>query len=161
MKIHLIRHAKADSSVDSGKDFDRKLSPKGIVQVNVLAHFLHDLKIKPEIIFCSSASRTRETLSIIQHKISLGKISYFEDLYLCDREIFLSKIWELKNHKELLIVGHNDGISALASYLSDEPFMMKTGEYTCIEFKADSWQEVSRGTGRVIAHFRPSVYLPD
>ena len=161
MKIHLIRHAKADPSAASGKDYDRKLSPKGIVQVNVLGLFLHDLNIKPEIIFCSSAARTRETLSIIHHKISLGKITYFEDLYLCDREIYLSKIWELKNKKELLIVGHNDGISALATYLSDEPFMMKTGEYTCIEFNVDSWQEVSRGTGSIIAQFRPSVFLPD
>lgn len=161
MKIHLIRHAKTDPTSSSGKDFDRKLLPKGIVQANVLAYYLQKEKVKPELTWCSTAIRTKETLSIIQHKIELEKISFLQDLYLCDREMYLKKIWELKHNKELLIVGHNDGISSFAQYLTNESILMKTGEYLCIEFATDSWQEVSRGNGRITTQFRPSVYLPD
>jgi phosphohistidine phosphatase len=160
MKIHLIRHAKTDPTSLSGKDFDRKLLPKGIVQANVLAYYLLDHGVQPEITWCSDAVRTRETLSIIQRKIDPGKIVYSKDLYLADREVLLKKTWELKHGKELMIIGHNDGISSFASYLTDEQLIMKTGEYLCIEFTADLWQETSRGTGKIIANFRPSVFLP-
>lgn len=160
MKIHLIRHAKTEPSSISGKDIERKLLPKGIVQANVLAYYLKDQSIKPEITWCSSATRTRETLSILHNQMELGKISYLDDLYLADREVYLKKIWGLKHGKELLIVGHNDGISTFVNYLTDENLSMKTGEYICIEFPTNSWQEASRGTGKITAAFRPSVFLP-
>lgn len=160
MKIHLIRHAKTDPTSPTGKDIDRKLLPKGIVQANVLAYYLKDHAIQPEITWCSNATRTRETLSIIHNQLELGKISFHNDLYLADREVYLKKIWDLNHGKELLIVGHNDGISSFVNYLTDENISMKTGEYICIDFTADTWQQASRGTGKITAAFRPSVFLP-
>lgn len=161
MKIHLIRHAKTTPLTQSTHDFDRKLLPKGIVQANVLGSYLHNKEIKPELTWCSSAIRTKETFIILQHSLELGKTTFLDDLYLCDRELFLKKIWELKNGKELLIIGHNDGISQLATYLTDEMLSMRTSEYYCIEFASKTWNEISFGTGTIIDHFHPSVYLLD
>lgn len=160
MKIHLIRHAKTAQSVTSGLDFDRKLLPKGIVQANILGYYLKEHKIKPAFTFCSASIRTKETLSIIQNSVELGIVSFPKELYLSERDVYLKKIWELKHGKDLMIVGHNDGISAFATYLTDEPIRMSTCDYLCIEFDSNSWQEVSKGMGKITDQFRPMVFLP-
>lgn len=161
MKIHLVRHAKTDPNSLSGKDFDRKLLTKGIAQANVLAYFFHENKIRPGFTFCSEAIRTKETLDILSFTNDLGKISVLNELYLADRETYLKLIWEQKHTKDLLIVGHNDGISSLASYLIEDTCFLKTCGYVCLDFSAKSWEEVSRGTGTLKEEFRPMVYLPD
>lgn len=161
MKIHLVRHAKTDPNSQSGRDFDRRLLPKGIAQANVLSYFFSQNGIHPSYTYCSDAVRTRETLAILSYGNELGKIQHLMDLYLADREIYLKMIWDLKHKKDILIVGHNDGISSLASYLLEETCILKTCHYVCLEFDADSWKEISRGTGRLTAEFRPSVHVPD
>lgn len=161
MKIHLVRHAKTDPNSFSGRDFDRKLLSKGIAQANVLAYFFHEQKIDPGHTYCSEAVRTKETLDILSFTNDLGKINILKELYLADREIYLKLIWEQKHNKDLLIIGHNDGISSLASYLIEDTCYLKTCGYVCIEFSARSWQEISRGTGKLTEEFRPLVYLPD
>lgn len=161
MKIHLVRHAKTDPNSESGKDFDRKLLTKGIAQANVLSYYFSEHSIKPSFTYCSDAVRTRQTLDILGYGNDLGKISHLKELYLSDRETYLKLIWELKHKKDILIVGHNDGISSLASYLLEDTCFLKTCHYVCLEFEADSWKEISRGTGRLTAEFRPSVHVPD
>lgn len=161
MKLHLIRHAKTDPTSISGKDFDRKLLPKGIIQANVLGYYLTAKLVRPFETFCSSAIRTKETLTILQSILDLGKIHLLDDLYLSDREVYLKTLWELKHDKDILFIGHNDGISEFASYLLDEDLSMKTSGYLCIEFTAKGWEEVSRGTGQLLSEFRPVVYFPD
>lgn len=160
MRLHLVRHAKTDPSSDTGRDFDRKLLPKGIIQSNSLAHHLIYQKIEPEIVYCSDATRTKETASILAQAVPLKKITYNSELYLADRETLLQLIWGLKHGKELMIIGHNDGLSDLATYLTDELVHMKTCGYLCIEFPFELWRETSRGTGKIIDSFRPSVFLP-
>ncbi len=161
MKLHLIRHAKTEIGTSRISDFDRKLLPKGVVQANCLGTFLSlHVKIAPKV-FCSDAMRTSQTAEIINHQFSLGKINFDHLLYLSDRQEYLKLIWDEKSQQELMIIGHNDGISSVASYFTDEMVHMKTCAYLCISFEAEKWSEVSRGTGRITAEFRPSVYLPD
>ncbi|MCH2225545.1 MAG: histidine phosphatase family protein [Crocinitomicaceae bacterium] len=158
MKLHLLRHAKTDQQSSTGRDFDRKLLPKGIVQGASLARYFTDT-IVVNTVWCSEAARTRETLSIIQKSNEFENVSYCQELYLCSRDVFLQKIWSLKHSDDLLIVGHNFGISDLATYLTDVHVELKTGGYICIEFQADSWEETSRGMGEITAQFRPKVSL--
>lgn len=159
MKIHLIRHAKTAQNSETGFDFDRKLLPKGIVQANVLASYLLTHEVKPVCVFCSDAVRTKETMEILQHTNQIKEIHYSNDFYLCEREIYLKTIWNLKHGKDLLFLGHNDGLSEFASYLTETFVSLKTGEYMCINFTTDKWNEVSRGTGTILDQFRPTVYL--
>ncbi len=157
MRLHLVRHAKTSSISISGKDFDRKLIPNGHLQASELAIFLKEAAIKPRFTFCSNAQRTKETLNAIVKKNDLGKIAYTDDLYLCDSTTFLNLINALLHSEELMIIGHNDGISTFASYLTDEVINMQTCSYLCIEFNLDSWQEISKGTGTIIKQYRPSL----
>ena len=161
MKIHLIRHAKTTQTDQFENDIKRKLLPKGIIQANVLGNYLQSKNIQAELTWCSTANRTKETLSILHHSIDLGKIIFSSDLYLCENDTYLKKVWELKTVNELFIIGHNDGISSFASYVTNEHISLKPCEYCCIEFNIDSWDELSKGNGRTIDRFLPSVFLPD
>jgi len=150
MKIHLIRHAKTAPTELNGKDFDRALMTKGLIQSNVLAYHLSLNSISSELTWCSNAIRTRETLSILKQSIDFGKIVYSPELYLCDRNVYLKIIWEQKSNKDLFFVGHNDGISDLARYFTEDDLIMKTSEYFGIEFPFKNLKEVFVGNGKII-----------
>ncbi len=156
MKLYLLRHAKTQPTSKTGRDFDRCLALKGHLQGEELKTFF--LQITPNCdVWCSSAMRTRETLDFLLPNSSFKEITYSEDIYLCSAQTYLKKIWSKSDTNDLMIVGHNFGISDLAGYLSDEQITMKTGQLIVLKFEADSWMETSRGTGAIIANYRPEV----
>ncbi len=64
MKLHLIRHGKAEQGTIETTDINRKLSAKGIKQTTQLGNYL--TKLNDIEVWCSDAIRTRETLFSIQ-----------------------------------------------------------------------------------------------
>lgn len=155
MIIHLIRHGKTNQVSPSGRDYDRELLPKGHAQCEDLGTYLS----LPSncTVYCSSAVRTTQTFEIINRSQQLKFVSYHEDLYLCSREHFLRFINKLNHGNDILFVGHNYGISDLASYLLDEPIEMRTGEYISLQIDLDSWSQLSRGTATLFDRYRPRV----
>lgn len=155
MKLYLLRHAKTNQQSPTGNDFDRKLLPKGVAQCALMKDHLKGLEnIR---IWCSSAQRTRQTLDLIDVKSKY--VSYFDDFYLCSKEAFLERIWDLEDADDLFIIGHNYGISELAGYLTDEYVELRTCEMICIEFDSINWSEVSRGLGTIVDRYRPHPSL--
>ena len=158
MKLHLLRHGKTHQQSDSGKDFDRKLNEKGLAQCELLGEYFAKKEIYCET-WCSSARRTRETFSNVSKKINLKKVVMRDDFYLCSRETLLDALWERTGDDDLLIIGHNFGISDLATYLTDTRIELRTGGYICIEFTDFRWQELSRGLGVIADQYRPMIHL--
>jgi len=157
MKIHLLRHAKTEQLSSSGNDFDRKLKDRGILQSKELAQFLISNQIHELETWCSTAKRTRQTFSYLTESLKPSKLEFMDDLYLCEQETILKKLWDLNQANDLFIIGHNDGLSDLASYFADEIIHLSTCEYICFSFTADSWAELSRGTGIIENRFRPQA----
>ncbi len=159
--LHLIRHAKTEVNSESGKDYDRCLHPKGVIQANALGNYLSLLNSDLSKCFVSSAKRTRQTAEILNNLHSLGKISIKDDLYSCGYEKYLEILWEEKSKQDLLFIGHNDGISELVSYFIDDHFTMSTCHYVCLSFRLDSWEQVCRGAAVISDDFRPKVVDTD
>ncbi|MCJ8292560.1 MAG: histidine phosphatase family protein [Crocinitomicaceae bacterium] len=158
MKLHLLRHGKALQQSDSGRDFDRKLNEKGLLQCQLIGEYLVNKELDCET-WCSAAKRTRETFSTVTKKIAINKVVMRDDFYLCSREILLDAIWQRSGNTDLLIIGHNFGISDLATYLTDERIELRTSGYVCIDFDDFKWEEVSRGLGTISHQYRPKVDL--
>ena len=154
MKLHLIRHGETNLQSESGKDFDRKLHHDGEQQAVHLGEYLKD-KIKVEQVFCSDASRTTRTLELVSENVNLPPVVYNTELYLGPLANYLKLIWKLEGKEEVLIVGHNFGISDLVTYFTEELVEMQTAEYICINFEVDSWKETSKGLGIISARYRP------
>ncbi len=153
LQLHLLRHAKTEQFSPTGKDFDRFLMKKGLRQREDLKQFF---KTVPNIehVWCSSAKRTRETLEVLE---GLPSPQFFDDLYLCSHKMMLKMLWESKLEGDILIVGHNFGISDLVNYFCDTDIELRTGQYACISFDCDSWAETFRGTGTIAQLYRPEV----
>lgn len=154
MKLHLIRHAKTSQDSPTGNDFDRELLPKGVNQSLDLKNFLADKKWNSPQVWVSMAKRTQQTWTLIEEVFNPCKLEHRQDFYLCSKQTFLQAIWTFQGSEDLIIVAHNNGISQLASYFLSDSIEMKTGEYLCLKFDADSWLESSQGMASLHDRFR-------
>lgn len=155
LRLHLLRHAKTEQFSPSGKDFDRPLMSKGVRQAEELKHFFKSLNSIDHVL-CSSAVRTRQTLDRIQWA-GMPTVQFSDDFYLCSDKALLKTLWSSDFDGDVLIVGHNFGISDLANYFTDGNLELRTGGYIRLAFDVDSWEETSRGMGVIEEAFRPEV----
>jgi|LakMenEpi03Aug12_release.lakeMendotaPanAssembly.Ray.scaffolds.fasta_scaffold912693_1 phosphohistidine phosphatase SixA len=159
MILHFIRHAKTVYPNRNQSDFERDLLPEGKIQVAILAHYLSNKKLEIDQCFCSDAQRTKQTLAGLETSLFCKKITFDHALYLCSKNEFKAQIEQLKDEKEVLFIGHNDGISNFIKYLTEENCLLQTCEYAKIEVIVDSWQAVGPGTGKIIDQFYPPAQL--
>ena len=159
MKLHILRHAKTEVIGATQKDFDRALLPKGIEQAKRMGIYLNEKLSRKITVYCSTSARTQETAKIVQEKFEFRDLRLKENLYLADLQELLDFVWNLEGKEDVLLIGHNDGISELASYFTDNYIGLQTSGYCCIEFQAHQWKDTSRGTGRLLDSFRPKVVL--
>ncbi len=156
LHLHLIRHAKAAVNSKSGSDIDRQLAPKGIRQLLSLQDYLQKSEHQVSEIYVSSAKRTRETYNGIK--------DHFKCVVHFKNELYLASLQELHqlvsgindNHKSILIIGHNGGLSELASYYAGDHIQLPTCAYIHLVFDLDSWDLISPETGRIIESYFPS-----
>lgn len=162
LTLNLIRHAKTNQVSPTGSDFDRELLDKGVSQANVLGNYLRTHHIALGKIICSSAARTRQTHSIIcQHLFESCNYAFSKKLYLSSHKQILEVIEDnAKDETTVTIIGHNEGISELAGYLSGEFVHLRTSEMISLTFPFESWDHLVRGTGVIIFQYRPEVFLP-
>ena len=154
MKLHLLRHAKTNQVSPSGKDFDRELLPEGYQQITELKNFLKEQPIDPKIILCSSAMRTRQTLAEFQGLWPEASIQFIDELYLAEKQEILKLICAQNSSEEILVVGHNEGLSDLVMNLAHPPHALKTCGFICIEFPFENSAYISQDTGSILAMFR-------
>ncbi|KAL2904593.1 hypothetical protein RDABS01_003303 [Bienertia sinuspersici] len=68
-RLILLRHAESSWTNNSLRDHDRPLSKVGHVDAADVSCKLQLLGWVPELILCSDATRTRETLSVMQERV--------------------------------------------------------------------------------------------
>lgn len=160
LKLNLIRHAKTNQESPTGRDFDRELLPKGIIQANMLAVYLASNAIDLGTVLCSGAKRTRQTWHILeQHLFPETKASYKDDLYLANYPTMMLFIQE-QTSKTITLIGHNEGISELASYLSGKDIHLKTGGFIQLSGNFENWEELIRDSMELVDQYRPEVAYP-
>jgi phosphohistidine phosphatase len=156
LSLHILRHANTLSSSVTGKDFDRELSPKGLKQSEVLATFLKMNNLQPEVIFCSSAKRTRQTIKEVQDKFKFdNKVKFKDELYLASMGEMFDFVSNLSSENDAFIIGHNNGISDLITYLTDDFIDIPTCTFVTLSFDVDNWCEISKGLAKMDVYFSP------
>ena len=155
MIVNFLRHAKTETTSSSGKDYDRNLAPKGHAQCEEIKKIVNSILSDETKIYCSAAVRTRQTAGLIFG--DLKSVSYFEELYLSTKEMILEFICSQESHHEILIIGHNFGLSEIASYLSGAQVVMKTSGFIRLEFLGFSNAELSASTGVIKSIHRCNI----
>ena len=155
MIVHLLRHAKTEISSNSGRDFDRRLASEGHHQCVELQKIIQSNISSKTKISCSSANRTKETAALLFEESR--SIDYFESLYLSDLSGLLAFIWKQESDADMLIIGHNFGISELASYLIGKQVVMRTCGFISIDFEGFTAKEISNANGVLISNHGCSI----
>ncbi|MCX6191290.1 MAG: histidine phosphatase family protein [Flavobacteriia bacterium] len=156
MKLHLLRHAKTQVLSFSGKDIDRELAEKGLRQAIEMKTFLSKTEWKNTLLLCSDATRTKQTLENVTVARQFKAVEYTNELYLAEPYELKTVIAGQENH-DLFIIGHNDGLSALAEEVCGNSICLKTCEYIELECPGNDWADIFIQKGRIIAQFHPKV----
>ncbi len=158
-RIYLIRHGKAEDGSDK-PDFERDLLPKGRKKTEKIAHYLAKQKASPKLILVSMAFRTLQTAEVVRSILNLPKqiIKEEKDLYLASSNSMLDTLYRIDDQiDEIMVIGHNPGISSLATYLSNSSIdWMSTSAVVAIDLKVEHWVDLANATKKFLYYIKPS-----
>lgn len=172
LTLSLLRHAKSSWADPQLDDHDRPLAKRGAKAMPLLARFIRQEKLRPDLVLCSDAMRTRATLALLLAELGppAPRVVYDETLYLASPDIIRATLREdggVEPH--VMVVGHNPGLHAAALELvghGDRKLLaalareFPTAALAVLTFKAASWRDIEPATGH-LEHFTTPRRLSD
>ena len=167
LTLSLLRHAKSDWGAFDLDDFDRALAPRGIKAAPLIGKALSRLGLKPDLVLCSGAVRTRATLALILPQLGAPPpaIHYDDQLYLAPPatmlEVAIGAAVAAEPARHVMVIAHNPGTHALALELTgsgDKKAIAElaskfpTAALAVLRFETDDWRDVHAGMGE-LTHF--------
>ncbi|MAE52400.1 MAG: phosphoglycerate mutase [Micavibrio sp.] len=118
-KLYILRHAKA-ATPEHVRDFDRPLAKQGLDDAARLGAVITERGYIPDLVLCSPARRTRETLDTLNLPDQTS-IQFIEKIYDATAGDILNMIQDTDDKMDaIMLVGHNPAIHELALRLSSE-----------------------------------------
>lgn len=128
-RLVLMRHAPASMSGDS--DRDRCLSAEGEAVAAAQGRRLEALVSSIQKVLVSPARRTRQTAELALPTAIPSELC--EAIYEASAGELL-QVLEGHHEEQLMLVGHNPGISTLASHLTGQALHMAPGAIAVVDF---------------------------
>lgn len=167
LNLLLLRHAKSAWDDPTLEDFERPLSRRGAKAAPEMGRHIADLDLKPDLVLCSGAVRTRGTLALVLPELGPPPpaITYDDGLYLAPPALILDRLHALSaSPRTVLVVGHNPGLQSLALELigtgerkaiTQVAVKFPTAALAVITFAHVSWSEVRPASGRLTHYVTP------
>jgi len=163
LTLYLLRHAKSDWSDHSLADAMRPLSTRGRRDAQRLASFLESAHIHPDLVLCSTAARTRETLEAVSGALGGARIELEEGLYGASAEALLDRLAAVPDTvNSVMLIGHNPGLQALALRLTKPgkkrallEAKFPTAALAIIEPPTTSWRKLVPSSSRLSGYTTP------
>ena len=158
MRLWLLRHAKSswdDTGVD---DRDRPLAPRGERAADRMRQYVDDAGIRPDLVLCSSALRTRQTLALLLHAFERDlEIRIESSLYAFDAGSLLERLRAVPDDVgSVMLIAHNPAIQELAVRLASRGELLDqlvqkypTAALAEIELPVGSWHEIGETPGQL------------
>jgi len=161
----LVRHAKSAWDDLSLADHDRPLAVRGEKALRGLREYLGRVEHPPDVVLCSSARRTVDTLHGFRAALpKQARIDVTDELYLASADTLLTRLHGLDSRVRCaMLVGHNPGIEDLALFLvgpgdtglrAQLTAKLPTGAVVALSFEG-RWTQLGADTARVDALFIP------
>ncbi|OJV47073.1 MAG: hypothetical protein BGO28_01330 [Alphaproteobacteria bacterium 43-37] len=166
-ELLVLRHGKAAYLDPQFDDFDRPLTLLGRQTVTILSEKFNDSQISPDLVICSPARRTRETLEgLLKALPSFVKVIYDDDFYMASPQLILSKVSCLDDKfSSVLVVGHNPGLEQVLVQLThDDPLLRHVTPLApaCLvqlELKIGQWNQLKSHCAHIKNYFLPDEPL--
>jgi len=159
--LYLLRHAKSSWSDTTLVDRERPLAPRGRRDAKRVGEHLVRRGVQPELVLCSPAVRTRETLERLGGALGPdATVRYEEELYAASWTSLLEVLHGVSDSvASVMLVGHNPSLEELARALaSSGPELARleakfpTGALATLSVATAAWEELSDGDA-VLAEF--------
>jgi phosphohistidine phosphatase len=117
--LYLLRHAKSSWADPTLADRERPLAQRGRRDAKRVAQHLRRLGCEPELVLCSSAARTRETVELMRPALGGSTVMLEEELYAASADELLARIRLVPDPvASVMLIGHNPGLHQLALALA-------------------------------------------
>jgi phosphohistidine phosphatase len=162
--LHLLRHAKSSWDDSTLADRERPLAPRGRRAAKAIAKHLVRVGIEPDLVLCSSATRTRETLELVRPAFrDEPKVSFEDELYAASSDALLERLRLVPEAvASVMVIGHNPGLQDLALLLASggtelERLKAKfpTAALATLTLATPAWRQLSEGGAVLDAYVVP------
>ncbi len=157
-RLFLLRHAKSDWANPSLSDHNRPLNARGTRAASKMGKHFVENHISPSAVIASTALRVRETFALMLEEWSYEPEMFFEQsLYLASVDTIGSHVRGLHDGwSDVLLIGHNPGLTSFVSQLANRPLEMPTAAVAIFTSDKDSWTEaVAAKKWELTAHWCP------
>ncbi len=146
-----MRHARAERGDWSLRDFDRSLDEGGVRDASLMGRFALERMKSLELVLCSPAERAKQTATLfLAAREEAPPVVYDERIYEASAGRLLRVVGELAGEtQEVLLVGHNPGMSELLELLTSEVSPMTTGALASVALAVEKWSEARDGGGQL------------
>ena len=166
----LVRHAKSGWDDLSLADHDRPLAPRGEKALRGLREYLSRVEHPPDVVLCSSARRTVDTLDGFRAALPKhARVDVTDELYLADADTLLTRLHSLNDKVRCaMLIGHNPGLEDLALLLvgsgdaglrAQLAAKLPTGALVALSFDG-RWTHLGADAARLDALFMPRQPRP-
>ena len=166
LTLSLLRHAKSSWKNPSLPDRERPLAARGIADAPMMGRDMTERGIDPELVLCSSARRTVDTLALVLPELKVEpKVVYEDALYHASPAEMLQMLREIQpGASRVMLVGHNPEIQRLAlDLIGTGPKHMRdrlqekypTAGLVVINFMAGLWSSVDINSGSLNLFLAP------
>ena len=158
--LYLMRHAKS-SWKKPLPDHERPLNRRGKRAAEQIGRELVRRRLFPELILASDAKRARATAKRLLRAFAPEKrppLQLDPALYEADASTILEEIAATDDKiGDLLVIGHNPGISELAVLLTGDRSLewLPTGALVGMKVRGKRWKEIAPGGGELFLRLYP------
>ncbi len=157
--LYLVRHAEAEQPAGGAYDFQRSLTPQGLIDSARMGRLMAEKHLVIQALISSTAERTRMTAQVFAEQLGFNfeKTQFIQDLYEGAPRYYLNAINAIPEEvTEAMIVGHNPSITYLSEYLCHEILgTVPTCSIVAISFENMAWAEISNRTGKLVFYDSP------
>ncbi len=136
--LYLVRHGKAEEHTFTKKDSERDLIQHGIARSASIAETLKQRLLpidEKTLIISSTANRAAQTAKIFAEMLAYPaeNIQWEPRIYEAHYLLILKCINDISaNYDQVLVFGHNPGLSDLVEYVANEFVNLKTAHVACL-----------------------------
>ena len=157
--LTLLRHAKSSWDNPDLNDFERPLNKRGQRDAPLMGSYLAGQGVSFDLFLVSPATRARMTAEAIAEQLTIDS-----ECLTFNKKIYQATVGELvallrtiaEDRQNVLLVGHNPGITDLANYLVDGRLEnIPTCGVFSVDLQVPSWQQLGRGAARLLFYDYP------
>lgn len=170
--LSILRHAKSSWDDPALADFDRPLAARGLKAAPAMGRQMRVLGLKPGLVICSPARRTRETAALALDAFGgvASPIAYDERVYEAPGRRLVERLREVEvGVSEVLLIGHNPGLQELTFLLtggripprfSSLTEKLPTGSLLVFSLPGDGWSAIGEGQATLVQFITPRSLEP-